>query len=631
MITATPKSRTYSRFFKNGSASQPLPVPVREKGKIVGYKWVKTNLADLISMIPEYSPFTNAEEYYFDVSEYEKFTNFVVNECVFPEGECAGLPFVPEKWQWCIFLNMFCWKEKATNRRRYREVFILVPRKNGKTSAFGVIPTLYMTYCDPEQRSQNFCCAADIEQASVNFRHVSYNIEKNPRLLGRLVNNRVNRSVRSFETKTGNTFKVLSSIADTKHGLSPNFVYIDEVHAHKDGELIDVMVTGTAARPQPLIIYTTTSDFDRPSICNDIHSRAKKIAQGHLVDNNFLPVIYEAELTDDYKDEEVWRKANPNYGISIYPDYFKRQIQVCESSPKNLNRFLRLHLNIRTKTETVWIPPWVWANGNASDQDLLSVEDIKARMFEFRSWHAIARTPEFKKSSTDLYISEYRVWYTWYFKKLEELKHSPCWGGYDNSSASDIAAFTLFFPEERCVLPWFWVPAESIDRRSKEERIPYDRWYRAGVINNTPQARISEIDISNTLVGTDNGGYGITSYFTGISNVAFDRWGSNYIYEILYNYGVRAEAYHQTYAGMNEPCNKLETMITNGDLFHGSNPVLEWMNNNTMAVVNNNNQMRVDKNKSTDKVDGIVSLLMAIGGYIHTDSNIIQTIPGLAG
>jgi phage terminase large subunit-like protein len=633
MDTATPKSsKAYTKFFKNGDkkSSQLLPLPVRKENKVVGFKWTKVNLVDVLNMTPSYSPFLNADDFYFDLDEFEKLTNFIINECVYPEGELSGLPFIPELWQWCIFLNMFCWKNRKTNRRRYREVFIYVPRKNGKTSAFGVIPSLYMIYCDPEQRSQNFCCAADLEQAGVNFRHVAYNIERNPRLLGRLIRARVNKHEKFFETKSGNTFKVLSSIADTKHGLSPNFVYVDEVHAHKDGELIDVMVTGTAGRPQPLIVYTTTADFDRPSVCNDMHSRARKIAQGYIIDNAFYPVIYEAEVNDDFKDEAVWRKANPNFGISIYPEFFLRQIQVCQDSPTNLNRFLRLHLNIRTKTETVWIPPWVWANGNAKEDPLLTVDQIKEKLLQFRFWHSIANTKEFYRPTIDVYINEYRDWYTWYFRKLEELRDSPCWGGYDNSASSDIAAFVLFFPDERCVLPWFWVPGESIERRSKEERVPYEKWYKAGIINNTPLARISEIDISTALVG-DHHNTGITAYFTHINNVAFDRWNSNYIYEILYNNGIRAEGYPQGFAGMNEPCRKLETMITNKELFHGSNPVLDWMNNNAMATSNNNNQMRVDKKKSTDKVDGLVALLTAIGGYIHTDSNIIQTLPGLAG
>lgn len=628
MIQATPNARSYSKFFKGGKSVQEIPLPIREKNKVVGYKWVKTNLVDLLSSLPDYSPFTNADDYYFDIKEFEKLTHFVINECVYPEGTLAGLPFIPERWQWAVFYNMFCWKSKADDTRRYREVFILVPRKNGKTSAFGVIPSLYMVFCDKEQRSQNFCCAADLEQASVNFRHLEYNIAKNQNLLTRLINHRVKKHEKFFETKTGNTFKVLSSIADTKHGLSPNFVYIDEVHAHKDSELIDVMVTGTAARPEPMIVYTTTSDFDRPSVCNEIHNRAKKIAKGELIANTFLPVIYEAELTDDYKSEEVWRKANPNFGISIYPQYFRDQIDLCESSPAKLNRFLRLHLNIRTKTETVWIPSWVWANGSPKLTTLLSVDDVKQKLSDFSSWHSIARTPEFKRSIVDPYIKECLAWYTWYFDKLDKLRYSPCWGGYDNSSANDIAAFTLFFPDECCVLPWFWVPAESIERRSKEEQVPYDRWYKAGVINNTPLARISEIDISNTLVGPDGNG-GITSYFTNIQNVAFDQWGMNYIYEIMSNYGVKASSYGQGFRAMNEPCRKLETMITNGEFFHGDNPVMNWMVNNAMAVSNNLNQMRVDKAKCSDKVDGIVSLLMGIGGYIYSDNNTINSIPGL--
>ena len=628
MISTTPKSRAYKKFFKGGGHLQEIPLPVREKGNVVGLRWTKVNLVELLDSLPMYSPFTNADEYYFDIAELEKLTNFVVNECVYPEGALAGLPFVPEKWQWAVFLNIFCWKNKENDRRRYREVFILVPRKNGKTSAFGVIPTLYMTFCDPEQRSQNFCCAADLEQASVNFRHVSYNISQNKRLSSRLINGKVKRHEKSYETVSGNTFKVLSSIADTKHGLSPNFVYVDEVHAHKDGNLIDVMITGTAGRPQPLMIYTTTADFDRISVCNDLYARAKNIALGHTVDSNFLPVIYEAEIDDDYTDEEVWAKANPNYGISVYADYFKRQIEVCKSSPTLLNRFLRLHLNIKTKTETVWIPSWVWARGNPVETELMSVDDVKAKMYEFRSWHSIASTPEFRKTTVDIYIKEYLVWYTWYFRKLEQLRHSVCWGGYDNSSASDIASFNLYFPEEKCTIPWFWVPGESIDKRSREDKVPYDKWYKAGIINNTPMARLSEIDISNTLVG-ETGTGGIATYFTAISNIAFDSWSSNYIYEIFYKQGIKAESYPQGFSGMTGPCRKLETIVTNGEFEHGKNPVLEWMINNAMAVSNNNNQTRIDKNASSDKVDGIVALLMGIGCSMYTESNVVQSLPGL--
>jgi phage terminase large subunit-like protein len=135
-----------------------------------------------------------------------------------------------------------------------------------------------MFFVDKEKRSQNYCCAADVEQASNNFRHCQYMIENNPKLISRLREKRVFRSTRSFEHNDGAIYKVLSSIADTKHGLSPNFVYVDEVHAHPNSELIDVMLTGTAARTQPLVLYTTTADYDRPSVCNSLYDKAKAIA-----------------------------------------------------------------------------------------------------------------------------------------------------------------------------------------------------------------------------------------------------------------------------------------------------------------------------------------------------------------
>lgn len=633
MTTAAPsKAVRYDRFLRGGNKkiSQDIPVPIRNNHRLVGYEYKSVRLSELLRMIPMYDVFREAEDYYFDLDEMHQFVEFVINECVYPEGELTGLPFIPELWQWAIYFNIFCWKHKETGYRRFKEAFILVPRKNGKTVAFGAIPTLYMFYVDKEQRSQNFCCAADIEQASINFRHTAYMIEQNPNLLNRLRQNKVNRSTKSFEhAKDGSMFKVLSAIAETKHGLSPNFAYVDEVHAHKSSELIDVMLTGTAARRQSLTIYTTTADYDRPSTCNELYERAKRIASGEMSDVSFLPVIYEATVDDDFEDERTWRKANPNYGISIYAEYFERNIRQCKSNPVLLNRFLRLHLNIRTKTETVWIPTWVWANGNHTENHLLSIDEIKTLLYNHRLWHNFAADNEwFNNSQIDLYLTEFQGYFTWYFRKLEELQDVECYGGYDNSSVNDIASFSLYFPSEGVVMPWFWVPAESIYKRSVEERLPYDRWFKSGLINNTPLASISERDIAKTLTG-DGNQKGICSYFRNLQLVCFDAWGSNFIYETLYNAGLQAKKYPQSYVGMNGPCRKLQADIENKELFHGSNPVLRWMMGNVTMTTNNNDQMRPNKQKSTDKIDGVVASLMAIGGHMYSGQQMITNISGL--
>jgi len=633
MTTSAPsKAVRYDKFLRGGNKkiSQDVPVPIRKNHRLVGYEYKSVRLSELLRMIPMYDVFREAEDYYFDLDEMHQFIEFVINECVYPEGELTGLPFIPELWQWAVYFNIFCWKHKETGYRRFKEAFIYTPRKSGKTTAFGSIPTLYMFFVDKEPRSQNFCCAADIEQASINFRHTAYMIEQNPNLLNRLRQHKVNRSTRSFEhAKDGSMFKVLSAIAETKHGLSPNFAYVDEVHAHKSSELIDVMLTGTAARRQSLTIYTTTADYDRPSTCNEMYERAKRIAIGDSSDPAFLPVIYEAQVDDDFEDERIWRKANPNYGVSIYAEYFERNIRQCKSNPVLLNRFLRLHLNVKTKTETVWIPTWVWANGNHTENHLLSIDEIKTLLYNHRLWHNFAADNEwFNNSQIDLYLTEFQGYFTWYFRKLEELQDVECYGGYDNSSVNDIASFSLYFPSEGVVMPWFWVPAESIYKRSVEERLPYDRWFKSGLINNTPLASISERDIAKTLTG-DGNQKGICTYFRNLQLVCFDAWGSNFIYETLYNAGLQAKKYPQSYVGMNGPCRKLQADIENRELFHGSNPVLRWMMGNVTMTTNNNDQMRPNKQKSTDKIDGVVASLMAIGGHMYSGQQMITNISGL--
>jgi len=626
--TGRPRSRPEAEYIR-GPVWVDIPVPVRDGMVVKGYEWKSTDLIVLLNLIPDYSPFIDAEGYYFDVEQLKQFISFVVNECVYPEGINTGDPFVPEQWQWCIYANMFCWKSEKTHFRRYREVFIYVPRKNGKTSAFGMIPTLYEFYCSDEKRAQLFCCAADTEQASVNFRHSVYSIETNTRLLSRLREQKVNRSTRSFEHTDGTTFKVLSSIAETKHGLSPSFVYADEIHAHKDSELIDVMITGMAARPQPLLIYTTTADYDRPSVCNSLYDRAKSIQSGKQTDPTFLPVIYEASIADDYHKEEVWRKANPNYEKSIYAEHFERMIRTAESNPAELNKFLRLHLNVKTKTETTWIPSHIWVKGAPQQSSLLSVKEIKAWLFEHNLWHNIALSSKWGHSSTiDIYIEQYQNYYTWYINKVHDLQNAECYGGYDNSSTKDIAAFTLWFPNEHVLLFWGWCPGESIYTRSVEQNVPYSRWYEAGLINDTPQTNISEVAIGNALIGTSDK-VGIASHFKGLMSVSFDRWGSNYIHEVFSTYGISARAYPQSFAGMNQPCRVMETMVSNEDFWHGGHPVLEWMIGNTMVEMNRDEQIRPSRKNSSDKIDGIVSGLMAIGGHLYPEVETIRDIRGL--
>lgn len=616
-----------------GPATLQIPVTLWENERLIGWKWTDVRTIDFLKGIPKYDPFVTAKDYYFDCEEWNRIIAFIVNECTYPEAENTGLPFIPEKWQSAIYANLFCWKHKETDLRRYRECFILVPRKCGKTTAFGAVISLIMFFVDKEKRAQNFCCAADVEQASNNFRHCQYMIENNPRLISRLRDRKVYRSTRSFEHIDGSLYKVLSSVADTKHGLSPNFVYVDEVHAHPNSELIDVLITGTGARRQPLIVYTTTADYDRPSVCNTLYEKAKSIATDKQWEPTFLPVLYEAELSDDFRSESVWRKANPNYGVSINRDYFERLVRNAQNNPVELNRFLRLHLNIRTKTETAWIPSHIWANGNADPEiPLLSVIAIKEWMSQHPAWCNISLDPKFHTSSSvDIYIARYQLYWSWFIKQFEFLQDEECYAGFDNASVKDIASLNLWFPRYGVMLHWGWCPAASIYQRSVEQNLPYNIWWEAGLINSTsPLDTVDEPAILKAMLGDeDTRTPGVLTHFKGCREVCFDRWGSHFIYTSLKQYGYPARAYPQSFAGMNEPCRRMEALIIDKQFFHGGHPVLDWMVNNVVVVQSRDGQIRPDRSKSTNKIDGIVAGLMSMGSWLYPEVETITEIRGL--
>jgi len=639
-MTIQLKTKPLTSFIRSSTRKKRIRIPKTfyKNGQLLGFQFdedTETNTVKFLQGIPNYNPFEQAEGYYFDLDEWNKIIAFILNECTYPEGTLTGKPFIPEVWQSCIYANLFCWKSEKTNLRRYRECFIYVPRKNGKTTAFGAVITLIMFFTQKEQRSQSFCCAADTDQALVNFRHCQFMLENNPRLLAKLRDGRVFRSQKSFEHVNGNMFKTLSSVADTKHGLSPNFVYVDEVHAHHNSELIDVMKTGTAARREPLIVYTTTADYDRPSICNDLHKKAKDIAKGTQWQPSFLPVVYEADVTDDFESPAVWRKANPNYGMSITEEYFSDIVASVKNNPTELNRFLRLHLDIRTKTETAWIPLHVWANGNPNEEEvkLMSTSDIMEWMTEHKNWHNIASDSRFGESTAiTVKIANQQLYYSWFINHVESLKDEECYGGFDNSRVEDIASFNLWFPKYGIILQWSWCPAESIHRRAKEQGIPYDLWYESGLLNSTsPNDTVDEQQIIDCLVGTrDNTYTRLLAHFRGCREVCFDRFVSLHIYKTLKEYGYAARAYPQNFLGMNEPCRRLEAMCVDRQIAHGGNPFLEWMVGNVMVVQDRDGKMRPDKYNSTNKIDGVVATLIAIGSWLHPENETITEIRGIA-
>lgn len=500
--------------------------------------------------IQGYDPWKNSDEYYFD----QKVANAVIKkiqELKQHKGEFAGKPLILERWQKKVIGHLFGWKHKKTGLRRYRKAFIFVPRKNGKTTltaAFGVVVLAY----DGEPGAEIYSAAAETDQANIVFKEASSMIEQHPVLSAEISIFRGYKVMNLDSMKS--IWKVLSSDANTKHGLNPHCYIVDEVHAQKNRELMEVLETGVGSRRQPLGIYLTTADVSGDSPCNELYDYAKRVRDNEINDSTFLPVIYEATLEDDWTSEEIWKKANPNYGVSLKADYIREQCKKAQETPSFENTFKRLHLNIQTEQERRWLKMDDWdKSGQKLDQS--------------------------------------------------ELIGKPCYGAIDLGSVSDICALLLYFDEFNAVLCWFWVPEATA-----KKKIEYEVWARDGYIN-IAEGRVVDYQIIREKIKKLKEQYQI-------KEIAYDPWNASQIaLELSEKDGFAMVEFRQGFVSMNEPSKETEKMIINHELNHFGNPVLRWMASNAQVKEDPAGNIKpIKQNKdSPKKIDGIVCLVMGKG------------------
>jgi phage terminase large subunit-like protein len=518
----------------------------------------------LLSLIPGYDPFVTAGDAWFDPVLGQKVLDFF-GECLrHVEGALAGQPFKLEPWEQAILANLFGWQRidrLGRQVRRYRETLIYIPRKNGKTPLAAGICN-YCLFCDNEPGAQIYSAAAEKEQAALLFRHAKGMIEQEPELDARAIIYRALKSV-ALKGDPASTYKVLSAEANTKHGGNSHLVLIDELHAQPNRDLVDVLLTSMASanRRQPLIVYITTADFARPSICNEKHDYACKVRDGVIPDPSFLPVIYEATPADDWTVPATWKKVNPNLGVSVSLEYLERECQRARETPAYENTFKRLHLNMKTEQDVRW----------------LGID----------KWDACAGAI-----------------------KVAELGGRPCYAGLDLASTTDLAALVLLFPSDGepidyDVLPFFWIPTEGARRREHRDRVPYETWARDGLITAT-EGDVVDYDRIRARINELGQAYHV-------KEIAIDRWNSTQLATQLAGDGFEIFGFGQGFASMSAPTKELETLILGGRIRHGGHPVLRWNASNVSVETDAAGNVKPSKKKSTEKIDGIVALIMALG------------------
>lgn len=482
---------------------------------------------------------------------------WIERNCAHIKGSAKQEALILEPWQRAMAGLLFGWF-RADGTRRYREAFWFLPRKNGKTTLAAAVLLLIMT-CDEEPGAEIYSAAADREQAGLVYQQVAGMIRKNPRLERRYRLRESNKSVQLLSSSgkaLPTTYKALSAEAGTKHGLNTHCLINDELHAQPNRELVDVLLTSTGSRAQPLVIHITTSDFERPgSICNEKHDYAGKVRDGIIKDHAFLPVIYEASVNDDWKDPATWRRANPNMGISVTEDYLRRECARAIESPAFENTFKRLHLNVRTEQDVRWMP--------------------------MDRWDACAAEP---------------------------LCEGPCYMGVDLSSTRDLTAIALYWPETGGCKWWFFLPELTVRERVERNKIPYDQWAREGHIHLT---RGNVIDLE--FVGAKI--IDLCDEFE-VIDIAFDPWNAQALWSQLESQNYSLVQFRQGYRSMSGPTKHLEMLVQAERIAHGGNPVARWNASNVVVDMDPAGNLKPNKAKAGEKIDGIVALIMAIGRAI---------------
>lgn len=502
---------------------------------------------------------------YFDEAEAERVLRFF-DFLRHSKGEWGGQPFILSPWEQAYLWVLFGWRKKSTGLRRFRISYLEVARKNGKsTLAAGV--ALYLLDGDGEPGAEVYSAATKRDQAKIVHGEACRMVRASSSLK-RFITVRADNM---FVVDTGSKFEPLSSDYNSLDGLNIHGAIIDEVHAHKTRDLWDILETATGARRQPLMFAITTAGVSRHGICRELHDYLEKVLDGSLEDDSFCGVIFTLDEGDDYLDERAWVKANPNIGVSVKPDDLRDKVKKAQEAPAALNAFLRLHMNVWTQAETRWISPEAWA---ACD----------------------GQTP------------------------LEDLRGAPCYGGLDLSSTTDISAFVLKFPATGDALAWFWIPEEEMEKRERRDRVPFSAWVRHGYVEATPGNVIDYEYIRQRIKQ-------LSIEFRGMREIGYDPWNATQIAIQLEEEGFHVVPVRQGFQTLSPAAKELEREILSGELKHGGNPVMRWMAANVVLATDPAENIKPDKAKSAERIDGIVALCMAISRQIQAedDTSVYET------
>ncbi|MFD7319237.1 terminase large subunit [Streptomyces sp. NPDC059883] len=483
------------------------------------------------------------------------------------QGELAGRPLKPDPWQVAYILapifGWVVWDDDADMYVRIiREVYVDVPRKNGKTTLAGGI-ALYMMAADKEPGAQVITAATTKEQAGLLFKPVKAIVEKSPAL------KRVMQPLAGviLHPKSDSYFKPVSSLAGAQHGLNLHAGIVDELHEHKSPELVETIETGTGSRRQPLIFIITTADAGKKeSVYSRKRERIEQLARGAYMAPAVYGVVFAAEKDDDPHAESTWRKANPGYGVSPTRAALAVASDKAKQSPAELAQFLRLHLGIRTKQVTKFLTLESWeANGALIDE--------------------------------------------------AKLKGREAYGGLDLASVSDLNALAWLFPDDRDgsldLVIRLWTPEDNIKSLDRRTAGNASVWVREGWLTTTP-GNVTDYTVIGKQIRKDLDVFDVKA-------LGYDRWGATPLTNDLEGERAPMVGVGQGYKTMSPALKAVQRLLLRGQqtghrqmLRHDGNPVMAWMVDNLAVAQDAAGNVKPDKASAGDKIDGVSALCDAM-------------------
>lgn len=507
--------------------------------------------------------------YIFDQARAERPIAFIERFCKHSKGEWAGQPLRLELFQKAFISALFGFVDAKTGYRKYRETLFYVARKNGKSVMLSGL-ALYMLIADQEAGAEVYSVASKKDQAKIIYEETYNMVRQSPDLLQVIKK----RKSDLYFPLTFSKFQPLGKNSDTLDGLNSSLVIIDELHSIKDRNLYEVMKQSQSARRQPLLVMITTAGTVRECIFDDMYKYACGVCDGTIIDPHFLPIIYELDSKEEWLDPMKWEKANPGLNRIKKLDDLISKVSRAKQSPRDLTGVLVKDFNVIQSVASTWI-----TFDDAANPETFELE-------RFKGYYAI--------------------------------------GGADLSRSGDLTAATLLFmdkQEKRYVTQMYFLPKDNFEQRVKEEKIPYDKWYEAGLLRLCEGNSINYSDVTAWFLEM------VEKYDVTPAWIYYDPYSAAYWVQEMQSHGFNMVKCYQGVKTLSLPMQQLGQDLAAKKVNYNANPLLLWCITNTGVKTDvNGNIQPVKATNPKYRIDGLASLLDAYVGLLDHYNEYLEAI-----